>query len=106
MTHKEDLNMMEYVKLDGIQPEISKLIYGTPSGVSGDDPERAIEILDMAAEKGWTVSQLALAWLFSQGLNIMPIVNPTGCAHIEDNLAALSYRLTEEEVEWLRTGVK
>lgn len=61
---------------------------------------------DMAAEKGWTVSQLALAWLFSQGLNIMPIVNPTGRAHLEDNIAALSYRITEEEVEWLRTGVK
>lgn len=58
----------------------------------------------MAAEKGATVSQIALAWLLCQKLNLFPIVCPTGEAHLRDNIEALNIKLTSQEMDWLEKG--
>ncbi len=58
----------------------------------------------LAEEKGCSVSQICLAWLLHQPLNLFPIVAPTTKEHIADNTAALSLRLTDEECGWLMDG--
>ena len=56
---------------------------------------------DMAAEKGVTAGQLALAWVLAQGYFIVPIPGTTKIANLEKNVAAADVSLTPEEVESL-----
>ncbi|MGF0520938.1 aldo/keto reductase [Agrobacterium pusense] len=56
---------------------------------------------DMAAEKGVTAGQLALAWVLAQGDFIVPIPGTTKIANLEKNVAAADVPLTPEEVESL-----
>ncbi|MBM7326038.1 aldo/keto reductase [Agrobacterium sp. S2] len=56
---------------------------------------------DMAAEKGVTAGQLALAWVLAQGHFIVPIPGTTKIANLEKNVAAADVSLTPEEVESL-----
>lgn len=58
----------------------------------------------LAAEKRVSVSQICLAWLLRQPLEIFPIVAPTSKAHIADNAAALDIDLSENECRWLEEG--
>jgi aryl-alcohol dehydrogenase-like predicted oxidoreductase len=55
------------------------------------------QVAALAQEKGITVGQLALAWLHAQGSDVIPIPGTTSVAHLDDNLAALNIKLTEEE---------
>jgi aryl-alcohol dehydrogenase-like predicted oxidoreductase len=59
----------------------------------GGNFQRNLELVrrieQLAAKKGATASQLALAWVVAQGEGIVPIVGTTSCAHLEENLAAL-----------------
>lgn len=52
----------------------------------------------MAAEKGVTAGQLALAWVLAQGDFIVPIPGTTKIANLETNVAAADVSLTAEEV--------
>jgi aryl-alcohol dehydrogenase-like predicted oxidoreductase len=51
----------------------------------------------MAAEKGVTAAQLALAWVLAQGDNIVPIPGARKIHHLEQNAAAADIVLTEAE---------
>jgi len=55
-------------------------------------------IQDLAKRKGATPSQLALAWLLHQGKDIVPIPGMRRRKHLEENVAALEIKLTEEEL--------
>jgi aryl-alcohol dehydrogenase-like predicted oxidoreductase len=59
----------------------------------------AVEAL--AAEKGVTPSQLALAWVLSRGDDIVPIPGTKRRTYLEENAAAVGIELTPEEVERL-----
>ncbi|GEO83743.1 MULTISPECIES: aldo/keto reductase [Alphaproteobacteria] len=52
----------------------------------------------MAAEKGVTAGQLALAWVLAQGAFIVPIPGTTKIGNLETNVAAADVGLTPEEV--------
>ena len=52
----------------------------------------------IAAEKGCTASQLALAWVLAQGEEIIPIPGTTRREHLEQNLAALDITLTASDL--------
>lgn len=52
---------------------------------------------DLAARKGCTAAQIALAWVLAQGEDIIPIPGTTSLTHLTDNLAALSVVLTTED---------
>ena len=52
----------------------------------------------LAAEKGVTPSQLALAWVLAQGADIIPIPGTTRRSHLDENLAALEVALSPEEL--------
>ncbi len=51
----------------------------------------------LAADKGCTPAQLALAWLLAQGEDIVPIPGTKRRRYLEENVGALDVRLTPEE---------
>jgi len=52
----------------------------------------------MALQKGCTTSQLALAWLLTQGDQIVPIPGTKRLDRVEENLGALQVFLTEDDL--------
>jgi aryl-alcohol dehydrogenase-like predicted oxidoreductase len=59
----------------------------------------------VAAERGCTAAQLALAWLLSSPWRVMPIVATRRAAHIAENARALGIRLDAVEAERLAVAV-
>ncbi|MEL6928663.1 MAG: aldo/keto reductase [Cyanobacteria bacterium J06600_6] len=55
-------------------------------------------IADIAVKKGVKPNQIALAWLLHRAPNIILIPGTTTIAHLEENMAASSITLTDEEI--------
>jgi aryl-alcohol dehydrogenase-like predicted oxidoreductase len=55
-------------------------------------------VKEIAAEKGVTPGQLALAWVLAQGDDVAPIPGTTTPEHLEENVAALDIELTEDDL--------
>ncbi len=55
----------------------------------------------MGVAKGATAAQLALAWLWAQGRNIIPLVGTKRRSYLKENMEALNIRLTAEELKLL-----
>ncbi|KAJ1443092.1 NADP-dependent oxidoreductase domain [Sesbania bispinosa] len=53
---------------------------------------------ELAAKKGCTPSQLALAWVHHQGKDVCPIPGTTKIENFNQNIGALSVKLTPEEM--------
>lgn len=66
-----------------------------------DNYERLKRCEALAAEKGVTVAQIALAWLLGSELNTLAIVGGSSPARIRENAAATEITLTEEERRYL-----
>ncbi|XP_028082134.1 probable aldo-keto reductase 2 [Camellia sinensis] len=58
---------------------------------------------EMAAKKGCTPSQLALAWVHHCGNDVVPIPGTTRTANLNQNIGALSVKLTPEEMAELES---
>lgn len=56
------------------------------------------KVSKMASEKGCTPAQLALAWVHHQGDDVFPIPGTTKIENLEQNIGALSVKLTPEEM--------
>ncbi len=56
------------------------------------------EVQKIAAAKGCTPAQLALAWLFAQGDDIVPIPGSTRAERVEENAGAAAITLSREEL--------
>ena len=54
---------------------------------------------ELAAEKGVTPAQLALAWVLHRGNDIVPIPGTKRVRYLEENVAAGTVRLTQGEIE-------
>jgi aryl-alcohol dehydrogenase-like predicted oxidoreductase len=52
----------------------------------------------LAAAKGCTLPQLAIAWVMAQGDTLVPIPGAKRRAHLEDNLGAVNVRLTPADL--------
>jgi aryl-alcohol dehydrogenase-like predicted oxidoreductase len=84
-------------------PEVARLAqderwkrYGTEQNF------RVIDALrEMGAERGKTISQMALGWLLTQPFVTAPIVGANTVAQLEESLGAVGLRLTEEEMQRL-----
>ena len=63
--------------------------------------ELANRIREMAAEKGCTAAQLALAWVLSRGEDIIPIPGTKRRKWLEENIAALEVTLAAEDLHRL-----
>ena len=105
----------------------SSLARGFFSGrVKGGDPETARQFLDepaqrgyacpanferlrrceqLAAEKGVSVAQIAMAWLFNQrALDVYALVSTSRRENMRLNVAATGIALTDAECRWLDLG--
>ncbi|HTJ35981.1 MAG TPA: aldo/keto reductase, partial [Dactylosporangium sp.] len=56
---------------------------------------------EVAAERGVTPAQTALAWLLSKPIVTAPIVGATKLNHLDDAIAATELTLDEKEIERL-----
>jgi aryl-alcohol dehydrogenase-like predicted oxidoreductase len=54
-------------------------------------------VKELAAEKGATPAQLALAWVLAQGEDLIPIPGTKRVHYLEDNMGALNVKLTESD---------
>jgi aryl-alcohol dehydrogenase-like predicted oxidoreductase len=68
----------------------------------GENFQRNLDLVDrvkeIAAEKGVTGAQLALAWLLHQGEDIAPIPGTKRVKYLEQNVAAAEIQLSDEEL--------
>jgi len=71
----------------------------------GENFDKNLEIVrrleELAATKGCTPAQLALAWLVAQGEDVIPIPGSTRAERVEENAAAARIPLTPEELQSL-----
>ena len=58
----------------------------------------------LARDRGWLASQVALAWLFNQSLDMFAVVGPTRLPHLNECMGAVDLPLTPSEVTWLNLG--
>lgn len=101
----------------------SSLGHGLMSGkVHSNDPDGARKVLDrfaqagflwpenlqrlarceqLAREKGVTVPQIAMSWIFRQGMNVFAVVSASRPERLRQNAEALDLILTDEECAWL-----
>lgn len=64
--------------------------------------QRLDRVEELAAEKGMTVPQVALAWVVQHpDLDIFALIGTFTGAEFNENLKALEVKLTAEEMEWL-----
>jgi aryl-alcohol dehydrogenase-like predicted oxidoreductase len=68
----------------------------------GENFDKNLELLErveeLAAAKGCTAAQIALAWVLAQGEDIVPIPGTTRVENLEENVGALEIELTDEEL--------
>src|SRR2546423_8431062 len=55
------------------------------------------KVKKLAKEKGVTPAQVAIAWLLARSPVILPIPGTSSIAHLEENVAAASLKLSDEE---------
>jgi len=63
-----------------------------------------VEVLrQMAHDKGYTPTQLAIAWVNTQGEHIMPLVSMSRRSRLPENIMAMGIKFTPEETSILNT---
>jgi aryl-alcohol dehydrogenase-like predicted oxidoreductase len=65
----------------------------------------AERVRELAAEKGVTPGQLALAWVLHRSEHIVPIPGTKRVSYLEENIAAADVRLSDEEVQRITESV-
>jgi aryl-alcohol dehydrogenase-like predicted oxidoreductase len=75
----------------------------------GENFDRNLRLVDevrrLAAERGVTAGQVALAWLLAQGDDVVPIPGTKRRSYLDENAAASRLRLTAEELAQLESIV-
>ena len=65
----------------------------------------ASAVRELAAGKGLTPGQVALAWLLHKGPDVVPIPGTKRRRHVEENVSAAAVSLSAEEMETLDTAL-
>ncbi|KAF5188401.1 Perakine reductase [Thalictrum thalictroides] len=60
---------------------------------------------DLAAKHNCTPPQLALAWVMHQGEDVVPIPGTTKIKNLDNNIASLKVKLTEEDLKKISDAV-
>lgn len=71
---------------------------------SPENVKRLARAEKLAQMKGCTVSQIAVAWLCAQKMNLFPILSPSSQQHIRETVDALHLPLSTEEAAWIING--
>jgi aryl-alcohol dehydrogenase-like predicted oxidoreductase len=90
-------------KIKSSQIDRAKELLG-PAAVEYGYPEnferlRRVELL--AEQKGATVSQLVLVWIFKQSLNTFTVTSPSSVAHLKETIDSLHLELTDRQAKWI-----
>ena len=84
----EQTNRME-------RDEVSKKLYDA----TGEADKKVVErVGEVAAKRGVPRAQVALAWLLAKPVVTAPIIGASKPNHLEDAVAALTLKLTAEEI--------
>ena len=65
--------------------------------------EKVEPLKKMAKQKGYTPAQLAIAWVHTQGNDVMPLVGMSQRDRLPENIEAMSITFTQEELDLLNT---
>ncbi len=79
--------------------------HGSRRRISGHNLALVARLQDIAQQKGCSLAQLGLAWLLAQGEDVLPIIGTRSIAHLEENLGALSLRLTAADIAAIAAAV-
>jgi aryl-alcohol dehydrogenase-like predicted oxidoreductase len=99
--------------LAGVIPDFANLAEGDTRGrhprFEGENFEKNRALVErveaIAADKECTVAQLSLAWLLTQGPDVIPIPGTKRIERLEENLGALAVKLTPEEIASIAEAV-
>src|SRR6185369_2787341 len=85
----------QFKTVDDLAPDDQRR---TQPRFQGENFARNLALVDhikaMAARKGCTSAQLALAWVLAQGPDLIPIPGTRKIKNLDDNLGALQVKLT------------
>ncbi len=91
-------------RIKSTEPEKADLVMDE-AGMKGFFCEANMERLrrceELAAKKGCTVPQLAMAWILKQDLNVCALVGTSNIGRMKENVAALDIPLTAGELGFL-----
>lgn len=76
----------------------------TPNAFRETDYETRDRVNALAKERGVSSAQIALAWLLHQPAVTAPIVGASKMNHLDDAVAAVNVKLSEDEVKGLSKG--
>jgi aryl-alcohol dehydrogenase-like predicted oxidoreductase len=62
-------------------------------------------VKELASKKGSTPAQLALAWVLAQGNDLVPIPGTKRIRYLEENMGALSVKLTERDLNEIKSRI-
>ncbi len=65
------------------------------------DREICAKVQAIAKERGTTMAEVALAWVFAQEAICCPIIGAGSASQVENNIKALDLELTPDEIETL-----
>ena len=76
------------------------------TGENRERNQRLVENLEkLAAEKGVTPTQLAIAWALAKGKSIVPVIGARKRTQLEESLGALKIELSPEEIARVESAV-
>ena len=85
-------------------PERAKEIMDEP-GIIGYYSENNLERLkrceEIAKEKGVSVAQIAMAWIYNQKFDVFALSSPVTYEQLNANISAMDIMLNENELKWL-----
>lgn len=71
-------------------------------GATKDADKIVVErVLELATQKGFSPSQISLAWLLHKEPVVSPVIGSNKISHLEDAVKAVSVALSPEEMAWL-----
>ncbi|MCH5350463.1 MAG: aldo/keto reductase [Clostridiales bacterium] len=69
--------------------------------LSDDNLKRLERAIELASQKNCSVSDIALSWIFSHGMNVFATVGASSPERVRANANSTSIVLTEKESDWL-----
>ena len=76
---------------------------------TGDNRERNQRVIEtlqkLAADKGATASQLAIAWVLAKGATVVPLIGARTRLQLAESLGALQVTLTPEEISRIEEAI-
>lgn len=75
-------------------------------GLADCDEIIAKRVQEVAGKRGWTMTQVALAWIKGRGCNPIVGLNSTSIQRLDEACALRDVKLTEDEMKYLEEPYK